>query len=346
MSAAMTEETLPAKKKAPKKTRTAPAPPPVSGGGEGGLTSPRTWAVLGAVLVGGIIFWRLVGSSYTKDVETICNAEKGSGSSVEHEQSKVTAWIRANLGTPEGNQLYSAIADAKLSERAKKVQDAADQAHVSPCPIVTSYQQMYAQGEARADVQRLCSDLTFPKLLAADDAGRLDMIEKWIDASAQSPKTKELGAALQQAATPADRAKLLSDTASKYDMFSCANAKTLETPTPPAPTGVAVVRLFADPQVTGGGPDADAKKAFAAVQPDLLACYTDGITRRPDLAGKIMMKMEFDNTGKVVLAKPAEGGNLADALTGKCIIDKLHKMKMSVAGPMATTLLPIELTHE
>ncbi len=336
----MSEQTPTANKKTAKRVRAStPAKPDV------GFQSFRTWAVLGAVLVGGVIGWKLLGTSYKHDVETICNAEKGSGLAVDHDASKVTQWVRDHLGTPEGNQFYSTITDTRMSERAKKLQDAAGQAGVAPCPIVTSYEQIAAQGDARADVQHLCSEIAFPKLLTADEPARMDMLQKWIDASAKSPRTKELGAALQSAPAGPARAKVLTDAASKMDIFTCINGRSLESPAPPLPTGAPMVRLYANPQIIGGAKDDDVKKAFAAITPDLVACYQDGITRKPDLTGKLVVKMELDNTGKVIRATPAEDSALADVPTASCILNKLRTMKTTVSGPIVSLLMPMELLH-
>jgi hypothetical protein len=338
----MSEETPAAKSKTAKKGRagTPPARKP-----DEGFLAWRTWAVLGAVLVGGVIAWKLLGTSYKHDVETICNAEKGSGYGMDHDASKVGQWVKDHLGTPEGNQLFAAISESKLVERSKKLKDAASDQGVSPCPITASYEQLAAKGEARADVQHLCSEISFPRLMSADEPGRLDMLLKWIDQSAKSPGTKDIGAALQKAAPGAERAQVLTDAASKLDIFSCGNAKTLATPAPPPPTGAPTVRLFTDAQIIGNAKDADLKKALADLTPDLVACYADGITRRPDLAGKLLVKMEFDGDGKVMRATPAEDSRLPDMQASACIVNKLRSMKLVVSGPLASVLLPLELTH-
>jgi hypothetical protein len=338
----MPEETPTAQKKTAKRVRAATPTPATP---DEGLLAWRTWAVLGALLVGGVIAWKLLGTSYKHDVETICNAEKGSGLGVEHDASKVSQWVRDHLGTPEGNQLYSALGDTRVSERARKLQDAADQLGVSPCPITAAYQKLAAQGDARADLQHLCSEIAFPKLLSTDEPGRLTMLESWIDTGAKSPRTKEVGAALRQAATGPDRAKVLTDAASKMDIYTCINAKTLETPPPSLPTGAPIVQLYTDPQIIGGAKEADLRKGLADVTPDLIACYKDGLDRHPDLTGKLLVKMEFDGSGKAMRTTPAEGSAVADPQTGACIVTKLRAMKMIVSGPIVSVMLPLELTH-
>ena len=341
----MAEDAIPAKKKAKKKAKPAlPAPPSQP---DEGFLAWRTWAIVGVLMVGGVVAWRLVGTSYKHDLETICNAEKGSGLSTDKETSKLSAWVRDHLGTPEGNELYSAITESRVAERCKKLQDEADKAHVAPCPLVQSYQQLAAASEARSDLQHLCSTLNFPKLLASDDAVRMTMIQQWTDAQAKSPRTKEIVEQMRQASAGADRAKVLRDAAGKLDVYSCENAKSLEAPPPPEPTGEAVVRLYSSMQVVGGLREEDVTKALSDVTPALVDCYKKGIERKPDLAGKITVKMQIDPDGKIIKDEPGEGSALSDQQTMMCLAHALRTMKFPTnPGPLASILLPLELTHK
>jgi hypothetical protein len=139
---------------------------------------------------------------------------------------------------------------------------------------------------------------------------------------------------------------VLTDAATKLDIYACANAKTLATPPPVIPTGAPTVKLFSEAQIIGNAKDDDLRKALAVVTPDLVACYTDGLTRHPDLTGKLLVKMEFDATGKAMHATPAEDQTLQDPPTATCIVNKLRSMKLPVNGPLASVMLPLELTHE
>lgn len=344
MPGAMAEASVPPKKKARKKAKAAAAPP-VRPADEGFLAW-RTWAIAGALVLGGVIAWKLVGTSYRHDLETICNSEKGSGYSLDHDSSKVAQWAREHLGTPEGNELYSGLTETRVADRPKKLQDAADKAGVSPCPAVASYQKLATTAEARSDLQHLCSELSFPKLLATDDGGRLAMLQTWVDQNARSPRSKELMAALTQAPAGAERAKVLADAAGKFDVFSCVNAKTLEKPPPPVPTGAPVVRLFTDLQIIGGLREEDVKKALDGVNPALLSCYKEGISRRPDLTGQVLVKLSFDEAGKVSKDEPGEGSELADQQTTMCLVHALRQLRLPpVGGPMASVMVPLELAH-
>jgi hypothetical protein len=338
MAEATSTETRPTKKA--KKATPAPAPPP-----EGGLlTAWRSWAVIGVVLVGGVIAWKLLGSSYKGDVETICNAEKGSGFTIQKDASKVTQYVRAHLATPEGNQLYSTLSEAKLHDRAKRLRSEAESLKIDACPAVTSYEQVAADGDYRADLQRLCSSTTFSKLGELDDAERLAKLEDWIDKEARSPRTKELADPLRQGGG-AERAKLLRETASKVDVFSCDVAKTLEGPVLPSKgKGPPMVRPYSSPQVNGVLPDADLAKALADVTPAMNDCYKKGLEKKPDLEGKLAVKVKIEPSGKVGSVAPADV-SLPDRETAECVLQALKGMKVPpIAGPLVTALIPLELT--
>lgn len=335
------QKTTKAKPK-PKAAAAVPARPPTDDAPFGW----RTWALVGAVLVGGVIAWRLVGTSYTTDVRSICNAEQLSGHPADKEVSKMSSWLKDHLGTPEGNELFSNVSDAKVADRAKILQDGADKANVTPCPLVETYKRVAADADYRVDVQRLCSTFTFPKLLASDEDTRLQMLEDWIGKMAVSPRTKDLGDALRQAPAGADRAKVLRDVAQKVDVFSCENAKTLETPTPTPLKGDPVVRLYSVPQVVGALQAPDLIKGIQDMQPALVDCYKKAIERKPDLVGHFTAKLEIDASGKVIKDSPGEDNALDDHDTVVCLAHALRSAKFpSNPGPLTTALVPLELAH-
>lgn len=312
------------------------------------LTAWRTWLVLGVVLVGGVVVWKLVGSSYKSDIETICNAEKGSGFTIQHDMQKVAQWARDHLATPEGNRFFSDLGDARLVERAKRLRGEADAQHVAACPMAAAYQALAAEGEYRADMQRLCSGVTFSKLAGLDDDARLAKLEEWIANEAKSPRTKELAEPLKQAASPADRAKLLRETAARLDVFSCDVAKTLETSRTAAQAAAAtpIVRVYQAPQINGALSPADLAKAIVDVTPALTDCYKQGVARVPDLGGQASIKMTIDpDTGKVKNASVLET-TVKDRETSVCIVRALKRMTVpKTTGPMLTVLVPLELTQ-
>jgi len=329
-------------KKAPAKKKAGRAVPPAASGE--GVADWRTWAAVGGALVVGVVTWKLLGSSYKGDVQTICNGESASGFTVEHDMSKVTAYIRQHLDTPEGNELFSTLGDAKLAEKAKHLQAESTKVGLHACPMVEAYEKLSAEGEYRADVQHLCSSSAFPHLAEVDDATRLQRLEDWIDQAARSPRTKELADALRQG-TPADRAKVLRQAAAKVDVYSCDLAKTLEGPVLPAKgTGQPMVRPFADPQIIGTLKPEDLAKALIQVTPAMNDCYKTGLEKKADLQGKLAVKMKIDPAGKVIGIAPAEQA-VPDKDTATCILQVMKGMQFPRnPGPLVSVFIPLELT--
>jgi hypothetical protein len=308
------------------------------------LLAPRTWGILGVVLVGGVVAWKLAGSTYRGDIETICSAEKGAGVTVEKDMAKVSAWVRAHLATPEGNQFFSSLSDARMAERAKRLQGEATTQHVGSCPMVASYELVAAEGDYRSDLQHLCSSVAFPKMAELDDSGRLARLEDWIANQAKSPRTKELAEPLRQAATPADRARLLREAAGKMSVYSCDGAKVIESPQAAPPTGAPTVRVVGDPQIIGPLKEDELERALGQATPGMSDCYKKVLEKSPNLAGKMAVKLEVDPDGNVARAAPAQVG-LEVGEAARCVIDPLKAMKLPKnTGPLASTLVAFELT--
>ncbi|MGD0524679.1 MAG: AgmX/PglI C-terminal domain-containing protein [Polyangiaceae bacterium] len=323
------------------KKKAAPAPLPDTGY----VSDWRTWGIAGAILVFGVIGWKLLNSTYKHDVRTICEGEGDSGFTLEKDQSKVTAYVRQHLTTPEGNTFYSSLSDAKLVERAKRLKGEASAQGIASCPAVAAYEKMAAEGDYRADLQHLCSIVAFSHLAEADDAGRLQRLEDWIDQGARSPRTKDVGDALRQGATGADRAKVLRDAAFKVDIFTCDLAKTLEGPVMPAKgKGPPMVRPFGAPQIIGVLKPEDVAKPLVDATPAMNECYKKGLDRKPDLEGKLAIKMRVDPSGKVTNVSPADE-TLPDRETAMCILQVVRSMEFPKnAGPLVSIFLPLELT--
>lgn len=333
------------KPKTPKTKKKAAAAAPAAPPPDAGLVSAwRVWGAAGVLLVGSVIAWRIIGASLKSDVETICNAEKGSGYPGDKDMPKVTQWARDRLTTPEGNELFSTLSDAKLNERAKLLQAKATELNVTPCPLVAAIQKVAAEGEYRADLQHLCSRVSFPKLDEMTDDERVSKMKEWIDTLAKSPRTKELVDPLVQAA-PGDRGKLLTDTASKMDVFNCENAKTLGSPVqPPKVKGPPAVRPYAAPQIIGTMATEDVAKGLADATPAMNQCYAKGLEKNPNLEGRIAVKMQVDPTGKVTNAALADS-KVADKDTTACIVQAMREMHLPKnPGPLLSLFVPLELT--
>jgi hypothetical protein len=330
----------PAEPKKPEKPRAKRGAAPQEAGP---LTRWSTWGVIGVVLFGAIVVWKLWGSSYAGDVRAICDAEKGSGFTIAKDAPKVTQWIRANLDTPEGNTFYSTLNDTRLAERGKRLQAEADSLKLPACPLVAAYERLDAEAEYRADLQHICSSLTFPKLAELDDDGRLAAVEDWIDKLAKSPRTKELGAALRSAPAAA-RPKVLRDTGTDLDVFSCETARILEGPqAAPTTSGVPVVRLRAPPEVTGSMNAEELTKVLVDLMPGMTACYQKGLTGKPSLSGQVAIKVHVDPDGKVTRAN-AESTMVEDRDTLTCMADVIRAAKLPKnPGPLVSILVPLDL---
>jgi hypothetical protein len=334
----------PKPKTKPKKKAVAaapPSPPPDSGL----LSTWRVWAVAGVLLVGSVVAWKLIGASYKSDVETICNAEKGSGFAGDKDMPKVTQWARDRLGTPEGNELFSSLSDTpKHADKAKLLQAKASELKID-CPLVASIQKLAAEGEYRSDIQHLCSRVSFPRLDEMTDDARVARMKDWIDNQAKSPRTKELGDALVQAA-PGDRSKVLSDAVSKMDgVNNCENTKVLGSPVvPPKAKGPPAVRPYAAPQVIGSMGQEDVAKALADATPAMNQCYAKGLEKNADLEGRMAVKVQVDPAGKVTNVGLADT-KVPDKDTTACILQALREMHMPKnPGPLVSLLFPLELT--
>ena len=321
-----------------------PATPPAQKD-TGWVTDWRAWGIAGGLLVFGVIGWKLLGSTYKGDVRTICDGETDSGYTLEKDMSKVTAYVRQHLATPEGNTFYSTLSDAKLIERAKRLKSEASTLGIGSCPMVAAFEKAAAEGDYRGDLQHLCSSVAFSHLAEQDDAARLQRLEDWIDQGAKSPRTKDLAEPLRQGATPADRAKVLRDAAAKVDIFSCELAKTLEGPVMPAKgKGVPMVRLFGEPQIIGVLKAEDVARAVVDATPAMNDCYRKGLERKSDLEGKLAVKMKVNPDGKVSGLAPADQ-TLPDKDTAMCIIQVLKGMEFPKnPGPLVSLFLPLELT--
>jgi hypothetical protein len=329
--------------KKPAQKKVTPATPPAQKD-TGWVTDWRAWGVAGGLLVFGVIGWKLLGSTYKGDVRTICDGETDSGYTLEKDMSKVTAYVRQHLATPEGNTFYSALSDAKLIERAKRLKSEASTLGIGSCPMVAAFEKAAAEGDYRGDLQHLCSNVAFSHLAEQDDAARLQRLEDWIDQGAKSPRTKDLAEPLRQGA-PADRAKVLRDAAAKVDIFSCELAKTLEGPVMPAKgKGVPMVRPFGEPQIIGVLKAEDVARAVVDATPAMNDCYRKGLERKPDLEGKLAVKMKVTPDGKVSGLAPADQ-TLPDKDTAMCIIQVLKGMEFPKnPGPLVSLFLPLELT--
>jgi hypothetical protein len=189
-------------------------------------------AALGAVLLAGVVAWKLIGSTYAADLRTLCDAERQSAHTLETDMPQVSRWVRAHLKTPEGNRLFWELRNGELPSRAKRLRTEASAVGIVTCPTVRSYLDLAALAEYRRDVQRICSSVTFPGFADLDDDSRLGALEDWIETHAATERTKSLADPLRRAPSP-QRPAILSAAAHEAGVFSCDVAKVLDLPRPP-----------------------------------------------------------------------------------------------------------------
>jgi hypothetical protein len=188
-------------------------------------------SAIGVALLAATSVWQLARSSYTADVRTICEAEDRSGHAMAEGLSTVTAWIRARLTTSDGNLFYSSLADAEVTHRAERLRREAMALGIERCPMVSAYERLAADAEYRADVEHLCSRVTFPDFADLDDEARLSSMEAWIEGAAKSPRAGELARRLRDAPA-AERADVLRAAARQSQLLSCDLAKVFSVPRP------------------------------------------------------------------------------------------------------------------
>jgi hypothetical protein len=188
-------------------------------------------AFAGAGALVAVVVWRL-GPSYAGDLGTICDAELRSGLFMGGDMAGVTDWTRAHLSTPDGNAFYSELGDLPVAERARRLGAEASARRIPSCPLVASYGALVEGARFRADVQRLCSRVTFPDWPTVGAGERGEALERWVEAEASSPGVRALAAPLREAATPRDRARVLDEAAHGAGVLTCDSAKALLAPDP------------------------------------------------------------------------------------------------------------------
>jgi hypothetical protein len=193
-------------------------------------------ALAGGALVAGVVLWRLVTASYRADVAALCDAERRSGFTMHDDLPALDEWMRGRMTTPAGNALLSGLGDVPFADRPGRLRAAAAAVGLRACPTAASYERLVAEGACRADMQRLCSYVTFPDLPRLDDVARLDAIERWLADDVSGPCARTMADPLRLAETPAVRAAALRAASSAVGILTCDVAKVLEMP-PPADGG-------------------------------------------------------------------------------------------------------------
>jgi len=80
------------------------------------------------------------------------------------------------------------------------------------------------------------------------------------------------------------------------------------------------------------------------VTPAMIDCYKQGLAKKPDLGGKIEIKLDVDPDGKVKTVSAVDS-SVADKDVVTCTFNVLRTMKLpKAATPLVTVLIPLEMT--
>jgi hypothetical protein len=80
------------------------------------------------------------------------------------------------------------------------------------------------------------------------------------------------------------------------------------------------------------------------ITPAMNECYKTGLERKPDLEGKLALKLRIDPNGRVMGVQPAET-SIPDQGTAACIMQVVKGMDLPKnEGPLVGLLLPLEMT--
>ena len=179
-----------------------------------------TVALGGAMLLAAVGGGRLAASTRA-DVTAMCHAEGRSGAPMRRSLAPVSEWMRDHLTNPEEQLFLSSLRDAPLAARADRLRRHARAAGVDPCPLADTYGELASEALYQSDMQALCSYVTFPAFEELDPEERVAAIEAWMREHAASPRTSALVGALQDAADPGERARVLREAAREIDVVTC-----------------------------------------------------------------------------------------------------------------------------
>jgi hypothetical protein len=190
----------------------------------------------GSALLCAVVVVQLCASSERADVALLCDGERRSGLLLRGDLGRVDEWIRAHLRVPRINRAFAAVRDAPLGERGTRVRALARAAgQATSCPLADALDAMADEAVVRAELQAVCSYVTFPGLADLDEAERGAVVGAWLGEHATAPRMRVLAAAFTEARA-LDRARLLKDVAHEADVWTCDVGKLLEpSPTPVCP---------------------------------------------------------------------------------------------------------------
>jgi|SRR5579883_2409580 len=298
------------------------------------------WVLGGAVLLlVGVIGWRLAAGSYKADIQKICNAEKNAGLDAQADLQKTEKWAKEHLDTPEAATWFSELLKKGLIDRANGLEAESKKYAVNECPLVGAYRALEATAEYRKDLFGLCA---LPNLDALDDDARLKKMVDWIQNSSKTARIKPLADKLTQ--TDANqRSNLVRATANDATVYACELANVLARP-PTVPKSDKPIVAFGQPQING---ELTVEQLTSPVLPkvdDVNKCYADALAQKPDLTGRIMLKLAISPEGKVMRETVEAGTSPVERALTKCIGDIIQGITFPKTGGIAIRVLwPLDL---
>ena len=117
-----------------------------------------------------------------------------------------------------------------------------------------------------------------------------------------------------------------------------------------APAPASASATASAPPVTGGSvligdivapPSFDPKPALVSAKGELLACYNKARQATPSLHGRLTLRINVNETGKVMLVDAAPGGSVDDPALVACLSDALKAVTFPKPAGLATVSAPL-----
>ena len=293
------------------------------------------WALLGgAVLLVGVIAWRLTAGSYKGDIQKVCQSEANVGGASKENLDRAMQWAKEHLDTPEASAWLTELGKKPMGDRAVVLRAEAQKLGVTSCPLADTFATMQADADYRTDLYSLCggSAIDLTKVEGANDADRLSQIRGWIAEKAKSPRTKVLGDKLALAEAKA-RPTLFREVANDFAVYQCALVDTLQKPQSNERKEEAVIQI-ANPEINGAMPAERFVATIVANMEPMRKCYEAGLAKNADLAGRVLIRIKISPKGKVDNTA-VMSSTVPDAAVGTCIAKAIESMKF----PESTSLL-------
>ena len=118
----------------------------------------------------------------------------------------------------------------------------------------------------------------------------------------------------------------------------------------PVPAPASASASASAPPVTGGSvligdivapPSFDPKPALVSAKSELLGCYNKARQATPSLHGRLTLRINVNETGKVMLVDAAPGGSVDDPALVACLSDALKAVTFPKPAGLATVSAPL-----